>query len=707
MFGLPLVLMASGPAVYQPQANEVTHMFRLVPPRAVRTVNLAGTFNGWDKGATPMTQDGDAWTVSVKLKPGRYEYKFVLDGEDWITDPKGANVSDGNGHMNSVLMLVPYDYTKAASPNDGVIATSALEHRTEVPYFNFDRGQLTLTSRERPNDAASTVLVVKGKGSFPMAGTALDEMYRQYKVSIPWDRKSDLSYHFELKDGGKTFTYGPAGLNDTDDFKVTATTYHPFTVPDWVEKGVIYQIFPDRFDNGDKSNDPKNVAPWNSAPTYNNHYGGDVAGIRKHVGYLQDLGISTLYLNPIFRSNSNHRYDTIDYLKVDPEIGTNEEFGALTRDLKQHHIRTVLDGVFNHTATQFFAFDDVVKKGEASKYTYWYTFKGFPVKVEENPNYVAWYNYPSMPKINHANLETRAYLLNVPKYWSQHADIAGWRLDVANEVPMDYWRDFRRTVKGIDPNMWIMGEEWGDAGRWLTGDQWDSVMDYPFRGAVLAFVGTDGNGKPSELLKSLNGVYGMYAPQVSRNAMNLLSSHDTPRIRTLCGGDADLAKLAAAIQFTWAGTPSIYYGDELGMEGDKDPDNRRCMDWAHANAGNDFLNYYRKLIAIRNANPVLQSGDPITLKANDEAGTACYARLLDGKIAYVALNRSSVTRETAIPRVEGVGTTISFVDVLGGQPVRVDADGTLIVKVAPKSAAILIPRSGTAGASPKAIHLAK
>lgn len=696
IFGLALAPRVMTVATVHQASQEVNYTFRLVPPRVVRTVYLAGSFNGWDKGATPMVKDGDAYTVSIKLKPGRYEYKFVLDGEDWITDPKGTSVSDGNGHMNSVLSLMPYDYTKPASPNDGVIAMSALEHRTEVPYFNLDRGQLSLTFRERPNDTASTVLVVKGKGTFPMVGTDLDEMYRQYKVSIPWDRKSDLSYHFELKDGGKTFTYGPAGLNDKKDFRVDAATFRPFTVPGWVEKGVIYQIFPDRFDNGDKRNDPKNVVAWDSKPTFDNHFGGDIAGIEKHVDYLQDLGISTLYLNPIFRSNSNHRYDTIDYLKIDPEVGTNEEFGALTRDLKQHHIRTVVDGVFNHTATQFFAFDDVVKKAQASNYTHWYTFKSFPVRVEENPNYVAWYNFPSMPKLNHANPETRAYLLNVPKYWSQHADIAGWRLDVANEVPMDYWRDFRKTLKGIDPDMWIMGEEWGNASSWLTGDQWDSVMDYPFRGAVLAFVGTDGNGKPSELLKSLNGVYGMYAPQVSRNAMNLLSSHDTPRIRTLCGGDADLAKLAAAIQFTWAGTPSIYYGDELGMLGDKDPDNRRCMDWAHANAQNGFLTYYRKLIAIRNANPALQSGDPVTLKANDEQGTATYARVLDRKVVYVALNRSSVTREIVIPKVGDVGTTISLVDALGGQPVRVGTDGTYIVKVAPKSAAILIPRSGAA-----------
>jgi glycosidase len=681
------------------QAQTVPHTFTFVPPQPVRQVNVAGTFNNWDKNATPLKRSGDAWTVNLSLSPGKHRYKFVLDGETWVTDPKAqANEGDGNGNVNSVLLIVPADYARPASPRDGQVAVSALEHQTQVPYFNFDRGRLTLSLRTRPNDVAGAKVVVKGVGEFPMEGSDVDELYRRYTAGIPWDRKRDLSYHFELADGGKTFVYGKAGFGDPTDYRVDAKSFHPFEVPQWVEKGVIYQIFPDRFANGDPQNDPKGVEPWDAKPTYSNRFGGDVAGVRQHLDYLQGLGIKTVYFNPVFRAGSNHRYDTFDYLKIDPEIGTNEEFGALTREMRRRGIRTVLDGVFNHTATKFFAFDDVVRNGAASKYTGWYTFKGFPVKVQEHPNYVAWFDYPSMPKVNHANPEFRRYLLDVPKFWSQNAAIAGWRLDVANEVPMDFWRDFRRELKARDRDTWILGEEWGDATRWLQGDQWDSVMDYPFRGAVLNFVGKDGSGRPSDLLTGLMASYTRYAPQVSRNAMNLISSHDTPRILSMCGGDKELAKLAATIQFTWAGTPSIYYGDELGMAGEKDPDNRRGMEWGRAIAGNDVLAHYRRLIALRNSSPVLQSGDPVVLDADDAAGTAVYARVLDPRkeqFAIVAVNRSSVSRKFATSLRRFSRRTLDIVDALGDRPVSVSPEGQVLITLAPKSAAVLIPRPGS------------
>ncbi|AIE85612.1 alpha amylase N-terminal ig-like domain-containing protein [Fimbriimonas ginsengisoli] len=683
--------------VFSGVAQEVRHTFTFVPPKPVHQVTIAGTFNGWDKNATPLRLSGGAWSISLPLRPGKYRYKFVVD-DQWITDPKAqANEGDGNGNVNSVLVIVPGDYDRPASPNDGVVAASALEHATEIPYFNFDRGHLTLSLRTRPNDVADVKVVVKGVGSFPMQGTDIDDLYRRYTVSIPWDRKRDLSYHFELRDGRKTFPFGKNGLNDSADYRVEAKKFKPFEVPPWVEKGVIYQIFPDRFANGDTKNDPRNVQPWNATPTYSNRFGGDIAGIRQHLDYLEGLGVKTLYLNPIFLAGSNHRYDTIDYLKVDPEIGTNEEFGQLTRELKSRGIRTVLDGVFNHTSTKFFAFDDVVRNGAASKYTGWYGFKSFPVKIQENPNYVAWFNFPSMPKVNHSNPAFRRYLLDVPVYWAKHADVAGWRLDVANEVPMDFWRDFRRTVKSINPQNWILGEEWGDATRWLQGDQWDSVMDYPFRGAVLNFVGKDGSGKPSDLMNGLMAAYSRYAPQVSRNAMNLIGSHDTPRILTMCGEDKDLAKLAASIQFTWAGTPSIYYGDELGMSGGKDPENRRGMEWAKATDRNEFLTHYRRLIAIRNANPALQSGDPVPLGSNDANGTATYARVLDadkGQIAVIALNRSDRPQQIVFSLDRLIHRRLKLVDALGGEAATLSPQGQIRLSLAPKSAAILVPPSG-------------
>lgn len=685
---LPLLIVAS---------NEVEHTFTFVSEKPVKEVHLAGAFNNWDKRATRMRllPDGKTYSVTLRLKPGKYPYKFVLNEDEWIVDPKAArNEDDGTGHTNSILIITPPDYVTPANPADGVVAASALEHVTEVPYFNYDRGQITLSLRARPGDLKAVKVRAHGFGDVPMKSEPIDEFYTRYTASIPWDRRADLRYTFLLQDGAKVYSFGPRGLTTkaSNEYRVGAKTFRPFEVPGWVEKSIFYQVFPDRFENGDKSNDPKDVMAWDGKPQYFNRFGGDIAGVQKRMGHLKQLGVNAVYFNPIFKAPSNHRYDATDYFQIDPEFGTNEEFAQLTRDLKKQGIRTVLDGVYNHTATNFFAFDDVVKNGKGSKYTDWYTFKSFPVKIQENPNYVAWFNFPSMPKLNLSNPETREYMLRIPKFWNEKAEIAGWRLDVANEVQMDFWQDFRKVVKGINPDNWIVGEVWGDGSPWLKGDQWDSVMNYRFREAVLTFVGKDGSGKPSQFLDRLFGVYNSYAPQVSRNMMNLIGSHDTPRILTLCNEDRELAKLAAIVQFTWVGAPSVYYGDELGMSGGADPDNRRGMRWDLANPDNDVLALYRKLIALRNQHEVLQSGDPIRLAADDASGIAAYGRVLNGKSAVVVFNRSDKTQSAKVALSGTPVAQTTYVDVLNGKPVSASA-GTVSVSLPPKSAAVLIPSS--------------
>ncbi len=693
------------PLLVQQQFASADHEFVFESPKNYSRVNVAGSFNNWNKDANPLKlgTGGQRWTTRLKLQPGRYSYKFVLDGETWITDPKALkDESDGNGNTNSVVLVTPPGYDKPAKLNDGVITPSALQHLTEVPFLNYDRGLLTLTLRTRPHDVANITVALAGTGSYPMVDEGGDEFYEQYSVRIPWNRKSDLRYRFVLSDSRAAMVFGPHGLTSPtvpNDFVVKASTYHPFEVPHWVEKSVIYHIFPDRFANGNAKNDPKGVEGWDGKPTFRNFFGGDVLGVKRHLGYLKDLGISAVFFNPVFKGPSNHRYETTDYLQIDPIFGTNTEFIDLTHEFKKYGIRTILDGVFNHTATSFAPFADVVKNGANSKYTHWYTFKSYPVRTTTNPNYVAWFNYPSMPKLNYSNSETRKYMLGIPEFWQTKAGIDGWRLDAANEVVPDYWQDFRKKVKSINPEAWIVGEVWGDGSPWLKGDQWDSVMNYPFREAVLGFVTPSGSGKPSDTLQRLMSNYTRYAPQVSRNLMNLISSHDTARILTLCGGDRSLAQLAAALQFTWVGTPSIYYGDEIGMEGDRDPDNRRPMAWQHANARNDFLELYRKLIHIRNSDKAMQSGDPLPLVADDAKQLLCFARVLDDKADIVALNRSDQVQnlDLKLEAFAGLPKAIrntQFIDALSGK-VFVPTESILHLRLSPRSAAVLIPRSGS------------
>ena len=670
-------------------ATGVEHEFVYRAEAQHQKVSLAGTFNNWNKDAWPMKPDGDGrtWRFSTKLDPGKHLYKFVLDGDKWIVDPKAAkNEDDGGGNINSVLMILPEGFDKPAKLRDGSITLSAVRHVQEPPFLNWDQGILEIQLSCRPGDIQQIQLRT-GKGSAPMKEIWSDEFSARYSARVPWDRKKNLPYSFVLKDGGEEVSAGS--------FVLTPSKFHPIAVPAWPETTVQYQIFPDRFENGDKSNDPKGVVAWNSTPQYFNFFGGDFAGVRKRLGYLKDLGIGAIYFNPIFQSPSNHGYETVDYQKVEPRFGTNEEFSKLTRDLKASGIRVILDGVFNHCATTFGPFKDVLENGSQSTYRDWFYVKSFPLEVRENPPYEAWFGFPSMPKVNLGNRGAAEYMLRVPEYWNEKAAIAGWRLDVANEVPMSYWREFRKTIKGLKKDAWICGEHWGDATPWLKGDQWDASMNYPWREAMLQFVAND-SISANEFLKRLVANYRMYVPQVSRNMMNLLSSHDTPRFLTMCKSDRDLALMGATIQFGWPGMPSVYYGEELGMEGGRDPDNRRGMSWDLAKNTNPYLTHYKKLIRARRESNALQSGEPIALQANDAEKTFAFARVLGDEVALVAVNRSdkSATLEFdlkgKVPLSPTSRSAGAFDNVLSGDRVSVSSKGSVLIRLEPKSAALLV-----------------
>jgi glycosidase len=351
--------------------------------------------------------------------------------------------------------------------------------------------------------------------------------------------------------------------------------------------------------------------------------------------------------------------------------------------------------VFNHTATTFPPFQDIRDKGEASVYKDWYFIKSYPVKVQENPNYVAWFNYPSMPKLNLANPATRDYMLDLVDYWHRTIPLAGLRLDVANEVSSDFWRDLRKRTKKIDPQMWIVGEVWGDGSPWLGGDQWDSVMNYQFLFANRDFF-AEGKSKPSEYSQRLMRLYNSYVPQVSRNMMNLLSSHDTPRFLTVCKDNEQLHRLAATVQFTWVGAPSIYYGEELGMRGGADPDNRRGMQWNLATPANPMLRHYKKLIRLRNASRALQSGDPAFLLADDRAQSLAYSRVVGDEVAIVALNRSATPQTLVVPlpqtKAMRAAAKGGFVDGLTGRRISPASTAkTMSLTLAPLQSAVLLP----------------
>jgi glycosidase len=311
----------------------------------------------------------------------------------------------------------------------------------------------------------------------------------------------------------------------------------------------------------------------------------------------------------------------------------------------------VLDGVFNHVGIYFFAFQDLLRHQERSPFRDWFIVERFPVAVEWNPNYWAWWNIPYMPKLNHDNPLVRRYLLGVVERWTRELNLDGWRLDVPNEVPDRFWREFRPVVRRANPNAIIIGEIWDDAGRWLQGDMFDSVMNYVWRGAVLGFI-AHGSLKPSQFDQRMVQLRVMYPRQSLYAMYNMLSSHDTPRFRRECGGDWRRVRLGFLLQFTSIGAPAIYYGDEIGMDGGGTPDNRRPMRFELTDDERALREFVKQLIALRKAEPALRRGEWQTLLADDAKGVYGFARYLKAQrndAVLVILNTSAQPQTIELP----------------------------------------------------------
>jgi cyclomaltodextrinase / maltogenic alpha-amylase / neopullulanase len=671
------------------QINTVAHEFVYMDSKA-RTVSVAGTFNNWNKDSDPLklSPDGKSWRTTKGLTVGKHQYKFVVDGDKWIPDPMGVNKDDGYGNINSFLSIVPMDFSMPAIRGDGVIAKSVLRHDPKLGDVVFDSETATarFLVRTRKGDVAQVELSLDEK-VHPMTRVGGDDNVDIYSVSAKVKNPESLSYSIKLKDGNGS------AIDLKNDSPVDANEFAEPTVPSWTRSAVYYQIFPDRFENGSKANDPANVQPWDGQPTYSNFMGGDLAGIAKRADYLSKLGVTGIYLNPIFKGPSNHGYETTDYMQIEPRLGSNNEFIQLTKELKAQGIGVVLDGVFNHTSVDFAQFKEILEKGKDASTLDWYTIKSFPVVPKADPPYEAWAGHASLPKLNLKNPATKQYIFDVVKFWDQNAEIAGWRLDVANEIPMPFWREFRTLVKTENPNTWIIGENWTDSSQWLKGDQWDSAMNYPLRGAILNHIAL-GTTSSSEFLDALMTSYLMYGPHISGNMLNSLSTHDVPRFKNFAKDDDSLNQMGAVALFAWPGVPCIYYGDELGMTGGIDPDNRRGMRWDLNTSDNSTLKLYQKLIRARRGSVALQVGEPIPLFSDDTKQISVFARVASAEVAIACFNRSPRSQTVELD-VSGLNmaSTQSLVDVVSGKVLDFSGGGRLRLRIPGKSALLAI--SGT------------
>jgi glycosidase len=371
-------------------------------------------------------------------------------------------------------------------------------------------------------------------------------------------------------------------------------TSEALELPSWSQDAVTYQIYPS---------------------SYN---GGTLQGISDKIPYLQNLGVNVIYMTPVFESPSEHKYNTSDYYKIDPAFGDLDGLKSLVSVAHRHGIKVILDAVFNHSGDQFFAFKDVMEKGEQSLYKDWFFIRSFPVIQTPVPNYETFAKAEAhMPKLNMNHPETANYMIEVAKYWIREAEIDGWRLDVANEVNPAFWSRFRQELKSEYPEILLIGEIMHASGPWLRGDQFDGGMNYVLRDAMLEFFAQQSTG-PDRFMEQLLHQEALYNDQANSAMFQLIGSHDTLRFLTACkeggrGWDRESTaiqrmKLAVFFQMTYIGIPMIYYGDEVGMEGATDPHCRKAMVWQEQAQNTVLLKWYQELILLRKSCEILRKG---------------------------------------------------------------------------------------------------
>jgi len=576
----------------------------------------------------------------------------------------------------------------------------AIFHQSFPPYlYGLDESRIAVRLKAKKGDLKECLFYYGnryaptnpvGLHCLPMTKVASDLLYDYYEVELTVEYKR-ICYCFWLSDGKESTyfysnTFHPGLPEDRNQFFILPYLRREevYQVPEWVSEAVIYQIFPDSFASGPQeiSLNPavsgKQVTAESSVK-----YGGTLQGIIGNLPYLVDLGINCLYLTPIFMASSYHKYDTTDYFSIDPCFGDLETFKELVRKAHERGIKVILDGVFNHCGPDFFAFKDVLAKGEQSPYCDWFYQLGFPVRFEDPPNYESFAYVKTMPKLNTGHPEVRKYLLEVGTFWVKETQIDGWRLDVANEVDHYFWKCFRQAIKAANPEAILIGEIWGDAEAWLMGDEFDSTMNYRFTDLCREFFAEHKIGV-YEFDAQFQQLLMRYARPITNVQMNLLDSHDVPRFLSWCQGDLRRFKLAVLFQMTVPGVPSIFYGDEVGLTGVAEADYRQPMPWASRDEA--LIAYFQKVIELRHRFSPLRTGRYRSFILDQAQDIYGFIRELGGEKVYIILNNSeqAQTVEFSVPGQS------SLVDFLTDQTYFL-TDSTVKIELPPVSGVVLNP----------------
>jgi len=746
--------------------------FAYQPTKPARSVCLAGSFNSWNMNGTPLSRGDDGvWRVKVTLPAGAQLYKFVVDGDQWTTDPRNPFTElDGHGGNNSVLRLGAEANLGSvrAKRGDGKVEGAAILHDPERASFaqRLPSGSVLLRVRTLRDDVEGCELAMQGKPRQPMRDSGADEAFSWWEIEVA-DTGSKLTYTFLFSDGAKR-------LKDERIYSLNTASDALFRTPAWAKDAIWYQIMLERFRDGDPLNNPDPCRPWtgewyglspwegqNGATffkwdVFSRRYGGDLAGLREKLGYLKQLGINAIYLNPIFQAPSHHKYNATNFLHIDEHFGTKGDYAKaeaaedllnpltwqwtptdrlfleVLREAKRLGIRVILDGVFNHVGTSHPAFRDLKEKGERSQFKDW-----FSVRSWEPFEYDGWAGFAELPvfRKNERGFSCDAvkeHVFAVTRRWMDpNGDgdpsdgIDGWRLDVPNEVAMPFWHEWRDLVKSINPDAYIVGEIWKRADDWLDGRSFDAVMNYPFAEVMLQWM-RDKERKisASEMDRRLAELRRAYPAEATYVLQNLVDSHDTDRIvskflhpdyeydkgnreqenstyngRKPGPEEYRRARLVALVQMVYVGAPMVYYGDEVGMWGADDPTNRKPMLWEDLQpyeqpeenkVDREQFDWYRRVIALRNAHPALRTGSFEMVTTDDAQDVWVFMRSLPAECLLVAINASAREARLDLSSLPVAGLGGSWKTVFGGEGASLSDDAFPRISVPPLSGRVWV-----------------
>ncbi|NJE00794.1 pullulanase [Thermococcus sp. JdF3] len=637
--------------------GRVPAAFRYVPGNeSVSSVSLRGSFNGWAEW--PMELNNGTWRIETCLAPGRYQYKYFINGQ-WVKDMS----DDGTGR--------PYDPDADGYVDDGYGGKNAVRivEGSSSFYVEFDPSDpahisiadnRTVIRVEVKRDTVDSAILVTDRGNYTM------------KLQLWWD--SGEAWRAEVPSVGPVEYYIVIDSADGGRFVVLNTSESPFFRFDgvdrfpqleWVSNGVAYQIFPDRFNNGNKSNDPlalKNdelllnemideepiLSNWSDPITplhcCHQYFGGDIRGITGKLDYLQSLGVTIIYLNPIFLAGSAHGYDVYDYYRLDPQFGTEEDLREFLDEAHRRGIRVIFDFVPNHCGIGHRAFLDVASRGNQSPYWDWFFVRQWPFKLGDGNAYEGWWGIGSLPKLNTANPEVREHLIGAALYWLDFG-FDGIRVDVPNEIldPGTFFGELRKRVKERHPDAYLVGEIWTLSPEWVRGDRFDSLMNYALgRDILLNYAKGLLSGEAA--MRMMGRYYASYGENVAAMGFNLVSSHDTSRVLTDLGGgrlgeeptneSIQRLKLLSTLLYVLPGTPVTFQGDERGLLGDKNhyDEQRYPIQWDTVNE--DVLNHYKALAELRKDVPALRSS--VIRFYTAKGGVMAFFRGHDDEVLVVA-----------------------------------------------------------------------